>query len=206
MREKENIVFHMILDPSCGTENLFLDSLIRTFKLDIKESNHTILDFKEALKNYLFKKGVEENKTVVLLVDEAQKLATLSLEILRVLLNYDTNEYKLLQLVLIGQMELLPRLREMKNLWDRISLKYVLNPLDEPETKEMIEARIKKAGGDKGPPFFSEEAIKEIYHHTQGYPRRISVLCHNALEELVMKHQPVVDAPIIRELVANEIK
>ena len=206
LKEREDIVFHMILDPTYDTEELFLDSLIRTFKIEMESSNPTVLDFKEAIKNYLFRTAVEDNATVVLLVDEAQKLNTLSLEVLRVLLNYETNEYKLLQLLLMGQLELLPRLREIENLWDRISLKYILNPLDEQETKEMIEFRLNKAGYNIGPAFFTDEAIKEIYHHTQGYPRRIAMLCHNSLKALVMESKPVVDAAIIRELMAREIK
>jgi general secretion pathway protein A len=206
LKEREDIVFHMILDPTYDTEELFLGSLIRSFNIEVNDPNPTILDFKEAIKNYLFRVGVEENKTIVLLIDEAQKLNTLSLEILRVLLNYETNKYKLLQLVLVGQMELLPRIRELKNLWDRISLKYVLNPFDERETKEMIEFRLKKAGYRGSMPFFTEEAIREICRCTQGYPRRIAMLCHNALKMLVMESKPYVDASIIRELIAKEIK
>lgn len=205
-KEREDIIFHMILDPTYETEELFLESLIRTFRIEMILPKPTILDYKDALKKYLFQKAVEENKIVVLLVDEAQKLNTLSLEILRVLLNYETNEYKLLQLVLLGQLELLPRLREMKNFWDRISLKYVLNPFDEEETKEMIEFRLRAAGYNTGVEFFTGEAITEIYRYTQGYPRRIAMLCHNALKALVMENKPVVDALLIRNLIASELK
>ena len=206
LNEREDIIFHMVLDPTYDTEELFLDSLTRTFGIELGKENPSILDFKEAIKDYLFRKGVEENKTVVLLIDEGQKLNSLTLEVLRVFLNYETNEFKLLQLVLLSQMELLPRLREIPNLWDRISLKYVLNPLDEQETKEMIEFRLKKAGFSSGPPLFTDTAIKEIYQYTQGYPRRISMFCHNALKELVMESQPVVDVPVIRKLVAKEVR
>jgi general secretion pathway protein A len=205
-KEREDIIFHMILDPTYETEELFLESLIRTFRIEMILPKPTILDYKDALKKYLFQKAVEENKIVVLLVDEAQKLNSLSLEILRVLLNYETNEYKLLQLVLLGQMELLPRLREMRNFWDRISLKYVLNPFDEEETKEMIEFRLRAAGYNTGVEFFTGEAITEIYRYTQGYPRRIAMLCHNALKALVMENKPVVDALLIRNLIAGELK
>ncbi|MFA5096213.1 MAG: AAA family ATPase [Candidatus Omnitrophota bacterium] len=205
LKEREDIIFHMILDPTYDTEELFLNSLIRTFKLEIKNEHPTILDYKEAIKDYLFKTGVEANKTIVLLIDEAQKLNSISLEILRVLLNYETNEYKLLQLVFLGQLELLPHLREMNNLWDRISLKYVINPLDEQETKEMIEFRLKVAGYNSSVEFFTEDAIREIYRYTQGYPRRISLICHNALKALMMDNKTVVDAALIRDLVAKDI-
>ena len=206
LKERGDIDFYMVLDPTYETEEIFLDSLIRTFKIDIAIANPTILDYKETFKKYLYQKNIEENKTVVLLIDEAQKLNTLSLEILRVFLNYETNEYKLLQLVLLAQLELLPRLREMKNLWDRISLKYVLNPLDEDETKEMIDFRLRAAGYDSSLPFFTDEAIAEIYRYTQGYPRRISMICHTALKNLVMENKPVVDVSIIQDLIARDVK
>ena len=205
LKEREDIIFHMILDPTYDTEDLFLESLIRTFQIEITQSNPSILDYKEAVKKYLFQKGVEENKTVVLLIDEAQKLNSLSLETLRVLLNYETNEFKLLQLVLLAQLELLPRIREIKNLMDRVSLKYIINPLDEVETKEIIEYRIQQAGYNGGAPLFTDDAIGEIYRQTQGYPRRIAMLCHNALKMLVMESKPVVDGRIIRDLISREI-
>jgi general secretion pathway protein A len=205
LKERQDIIFHMILDPTYDTEELFLASLIRTFGITTGSASATILDYKEAIKKYLFQKGVEENKTIVLLIDEAQKLNALSLEVLRVLLNYETNEFKLLQLVLLGQMEFLSKLRDMKNLWDRINLKYVLNPLDERETRQMIEFRL-KAAGHSGGEFFTSEAVSEIYRYTQGYPRRIAMLCHHALKSLVMENKPVVDGMLIRGLIAREAR
>jgi len=206
LRRREDIVFHMIMDPTFESEEIFLDSLTRTLKIDINLPSATVLDYKEAIKKYLFQKGVEEGKTVVLLIDEAQKLNELSLETLRVLLNYETNEFKLVQIVLLSQLELLPKLRPIRNLWDRINLKYVLNPLDERETKEMIEFRLNAAGFRPGIDLFKAEAVSEIYHYTQGYPRRISMLCHDALKTLVMENKPVVDASLIRDLIAKEAK
>ena len=206
LRRREDIVFHMIMDPTFESEEIFLDSLTRTLKIDINLPTATVLDYKEAIKKYLFQNGVEEGKTVVLLIDEAQKLNELSLETLRVLLNYETNEFKLVQIVLLSQLELLPKLRPIRNLWDRINLKYVLNPLDERETKEMIEFRLSAAGFRPGIDLFKAEAVSEIYHYTQGYPRRISMLCHDALKTLVMENKPVVDASLIRDLIAKEAK
>ena len=205
LKERSDIMFHMILDPTYETEELFLDSLIRTFQLELNKPSPSILDYKEELKKYLFKRGVEENKTVVLLIDEAQKLNPLSLEILRVLLNYETNEFKLLQVVLLAQLELLPKIREIKNLMDRISLRYIINPLDQAETRQLIDFRIQQAGYNGGAPLFADEAVEEIYRYTQGYPRRISMVCHNALKALVMENKPEVSGQIIRDLIAREI-
>lgn len=206
LSEREDIIFHMILDPNYDTEELFLHSLIRTFKIDSTPTKHDTLYYKDAIEKYLFQKAVEENKTVVLLVDEGQKLNNLSLEVLRMLLNYETNEYKLLQLVIMAQMELLPKLKEMKNFWDRVSLKYVLNPLDEKETKQMINFRLRAAGYETGLEFFTDEAVKEIHQYTHGYPRQIAMLCHNALKALVMENKDTVDNSIIRDIVSREVK
>ena len=206
LKERTDIIFHMILDPSYDTEEMFLESLIRTFNIILTSPKPSVLDYKEALKKYLFEKGVEENKTVVLLIDEAQKLNAVSLEMLRVLLNYETNEYKLLQLVLLGQLELVPKLRQMKNLCDRISLKYVINPFDENQTSQMITFRLRAAGYNSHIDFFTKDAITEIYRYTQGYPRRISMLCHNVLKTLVMEKKFLADGALIRDLTAREAR
>jgi type II secretory pathway predicted ATPase ExeA len=205
LKQREDTMFFMILDPTYETEEIFLESLLRTFQIQPENPRPSLLDMKEAIKKYLFQKGVQENKTIILLVDEAQKLNHASLEVLRVLLNYETNEYKLLQLVLLSQLEILPKLREMKNLLDRISMKYIINPLDDVETKQMIEFRVKQAGYRSSMPLFKDEAILEIYQQTQGYPRRIAMLAHKALKSLVMENKIVVDVDIVRKIVAADV-
>jgi general secretion pathway protein A len=161
------------------------------------------LDFKESLEKYLFQKGVEENKTIILLIDEGQKINQENLEVLRTLLNYETNEYKLLQLVIMAQVELLPRLKRIRNFMDRVALKYTINPLDESETREMIDFRLRQAGYRFQKNLFSDEAIKLIYQQTQGYPRKIAMLCHDALETALMKDSLVVDEEIIKYLITQ---
>ncbi|MDD2866926.1 MAG: AAA family ATPase [Candidatus Omnitrophota bacterium] len=203
LKLRDDMIFFMILDPTFETEEVFLESLIRTFQIQMDTPSGSVLNMKEAIKKYLFQKAIQDNKTVILLVDEAQKLNPSSLEILRVLLNYETNEYKLLQLVLLAQLELLPKIREMKNLMDRISMKYIINPLDDVETKEMIEFRIRQAGYRSHLPLFKDDAIAEIYQLTQGYPRKISMLCHNALKMLVMESKIIVDKDVVHKVMAQ---
>lgn len=192
-------IFHIILDPSYKSEFQFLSSLARMF--GIKPSSRSTLDYKEEIERYLFKKGVDEHKTVVLLIDEGQKLSTPFLEMLRIVLNYETNEYKLLQLVIVSQMELLPRIKKIKNFYDRIGLKYIINPLDEKETKEMIYFRLRQAGLEDQKKLFTDGAIKLIFGHSQGYPRKTSMVCHDALEYLVMNGKGIVDESVVREVV-----
>lgn len=201
-KDEDNFIFHLILDPSFKSEFQFLFSLVKMF--DIIPAFKSTLDFKEALEKYLFQKVVEENKTVVLIIDEGQKLTPENLEVLRMLLNYETNEYKLLQLVIMAQVELLPRLRRIRNFMDRVALKYTINPLDEFETREMIGFRLMLAGYDGQDNLFTDEAINLIYQYTQGYPRRIAMLCHDALETIVMRDQSRIDAQVIKELISQE--
>ncbi|MBN1405842.1 MAG: AAA family ATPase [Candidatus Omnitrophica bacterium] len=205
LKDRQDFIFHIILDPSFGDEQLFFTSLARNFDINISESpSLTILDLRESLERFLFQKGVTENKIVTLVIDEAQKLSDSSLEILRVLLNYETNEFKLLQLVLLGQVELHAKIMAIPNFFDRISFKYTLNPLDLNETKEMIDFRIRQAGYKANMHIFLDDAVKEIYQHTKGYPRRITMLCHKALKALVLKSKFAVDGELIREIVGKE--
>ena len=158
----------------------------------------------EAIERYLFEEGVREGRTVVLLIDEAQRLSPSSIELLRALLNYETNEYKLLQLILMSQMELLPRIRGMMKFWDRISLKYAINPLDETDPEGLIAFRLREPGFDSRKNLYTAQAINEIYRHTQGYPRRITRLCHDALEQLAVSGKECVDETVIQGLIQQE--
>lgn len=202
--QDHGFISHMIFDPSYDSEFQFVAYLAKLF--GIKPPFRSALDYKEAIERFLFKKCVEEENIVVLIIDEAQKLSVSSLEILRTLLNYETNEYKLLQLVIIGQTELLPRLNRIRNFSDRISLKYILNPLDINETKNMIRFRLKQAGYDSKKTLFTDEAMDLIYQYTQGYPRRIANLCHAALEELVMQEETIIGPALIAEIIERDRK
>jgi len=207
LKERDDFIFHIILDPSFENEHLFLTSLARNFEINMNNgSAPIILDLRESLERFLFQRGVTENKTVTLIIDEAQKLDEASLEVLRVLLNYETNEFKLLQLILLGQLELHSKVMNIPNFFDRISFKYTLNPFDFNETKDMIAFRIRQAGYKANMQLFLDEAIREIYQYSRGYPRQITMLCHRALKFLVLKNKFVVDADLIRELIEEEIK
>lgn len=201
--QEDDFIFHMMLDPTYKSEFQFLASLTKMF--GVQPDFRSTLDYKDAIEKYLFQRGVDENKTIILLIDEGQKLTPTFLEILRTLLNYETNEYKLLQLVILAQMEVLPKIKRIKNFFDRITLKYIINPLDEGETKDMIEFRLKQAGYNGGEKIFADGAIKLIYEHTMGYPRKIAILCHNALEELVMRDKKIIDESIMLEVIRNEV-
>ena len=164
----------------------------------IEPNNRSTLAYKESFRDFLYEKGVNEDKTIVLLIDEGQKLTPTYIELLRNFLNFETNEYKLLQLVIMGQMELLPRIRRSRSFRDRIALSYVLNPLNRIDTRNMILFRLNVAGHPNGSELFTEEAFEEIYRWTQGYPRQVTALCHNALVSMFTQEARRVDADIIR--------
>lgn len=207
LKERDDFTFQIILDPSFENEHLFLSTMARNFDLLMDNAEEkTSLDLKESLEKFLFQKSVSENKTVVLIIDEAQKLNEMSLEVLRVLLNYETNEFKLLQLVLLGQLELRFKIMDIPNFFDRISFETVLNPLSYTETKEMIKYRIERAGYQSRMNLFLDEAIREIHEATGGYPRKVTMLCHKALKELLIKNKSVVDVSMITDIVQDKMR
>ena len=205
LKERDGFLFHLILDPTYPSEDLFFSSLIRTLGIGMTGPAPTLVDYREMLERFLFHKGIQDRQTVVLIIDEAHKLNALSLEALRILLNYETNEVKLLQLVLLGQIELLPMLNGMPNLMDRISYRCTLKPFDLAETQRMIQFRLEEAGYRSRLPLFTDEAIETVYDRSAGYPRRIAMLCHRALRMLVMHKGREVDDELIEELIQEEL-
>jgi general secretion pathway protein A len=204
---EQNHIVAVMLNPIYESEQQFLTELAERFHIYIDTTSAKelkTLDYLKVLEKFLFEKGVEKNQTIVLLIDEAQQISNPCLEILRSLLNYETNECKILQLILMSQMELLPRLNQMKNFWDRVALKYVLNPLEEAEVKEFLGFRLEAAGYASHYPLFSDAAVRAIYNYTQGYPRKITMLCHDALEYLVMHKKELADKEVIDQLIKRD--
>lgn len=200
-KNEPSFIFHIILDPYHETRFEFISNLCRVLEL-----NYTELSGPEVIEKYLFQKGVSEAKTVVIIIDEGQKLSQAGIEVLRTLLNYETNEFKLLQLIIMAQVEFLLNIGKMRNFMDRIAFKYFLNPLNENETKEMIEYRLSQAGFKGGHSIFTDQAIHEIYSYTKGYPRKITYMCHNALERAVMYDKTCIDVDLIESIIREESK
>jgi general secretion pathway protein A len=130
----------------------------------------------------LLRKRVVEGLVSVLIIDEAQSLPDELLEEVRLLSNLETDEVKLLPVVLAGQPELAQRLNTsgLRHFKQRVALRCDLQPLTLQETAAYIGGRIRVAGGD-GAQVFSREAVAFIHEHSGGIPRNISVICDNAL-------------------------
>ena len=125
---------------------------------------------------------LERDGNVVIIVDEAQGLNYKTMENLRMLSNLETRKHKLVQIVLSGQPELDDKLKkpEWRQLVQRISLKRYSTMLSEKDTYGYIEHRLKVAEHN-GSSLFSDEALKLIWLHSRGIPRKINILCDNML-------------------------
>ena len=123
-----------------------------------------------------------KSKTVVLLIDDAQNMPVATLENLRMLSNLETSKDKLIQIVLLGQPELDSLLDryELRQIRQRIALRATIHPLSEKESFQYIRHRLDKAGG-KGKAIFTNSALKRIVREAKGIPRRLNILCDNAL-------------------------
>ncbi len=205
LNEDQSVTFRMILNPYFRTEKQFLSRVAGLFHVPLPKGKLTSLDYMESIERYLFTQGVERNRTVILLIDEAQILPDFVFEVLRILLNYETNEFKILQLVLVGQMELLPRLTRRANFWDRVSAKVMLKPLAAGEVRDLIDVRLRAAGYRGRESMFTPEAVDKVCEYTEGFPRRVSLLCHNVLEHMVMHDKRRVDLQLVHRVIENEI-
>jgi general secretion pathway protein A len=120
--------------------------------------------------------------SAVLIIDEAQNLPLQVLEQLRILSNLETDKEKLLQIVMVGQLNLQPLLRspELKQLDQRVSIRYELKPLTREEMAAYITHRLQVAGGSNAVSF-TPRALHEVHQYTGGIPRLINLICDRAL-------------------------
>ncbi len=151
----------------------------------------------QSLNDFLLAKK-KEGKNVVLFIDEAQNLKNSVLEQIRMLSNLETDTDKLIQIVLVGQPELVARLQMpvLRQLEQRIAVRYHLSPLDLPETTAYIEHRLKRAGA-ASTQIFSAGALARIHQATGGIPRRINLLCDYSLMVGFVREAPRVDEAIV---------
>ncbi len=193
--QDEAFVLGKIIDPSFSSEFLFLTQIAMIFKIEYSTGN--LLELKNAIKNFLYTTGVEEKKTILLIIDEAQKLSEENLETLRILLNYQAPDRKLLNIILFGQPELMEQMNKRPNLVDRISCFFFLSPLDKKGTHELIGFRLRQAGLPDDREIFNPEAKDRIYEFSGGNVRKIVNLCHELIEELVIQEKSQVTVEMV---------
>jgi general secretion pathway protein A len=177
----------------------FVEMLAWRFDLSdrARESKTTLLLELEAV----LRRRAEAGESTVLLIDEAQSLPRDILEEIRLLANIETNESKLLSVIMAGQPEVTSLLNDesLRQLKQRVALRCELRPLTLQETAGYIAGRIRSAGG-VGAQVFTREAVTLIHERSRGIPRTISVICDNALLTGFAVGQRPVNSTTIREV------
>lgn len=196
-----------LLDDSVETALIFntaisdldlLETVIGEYGIAIISGSKTKKNYIDVLNDFLLR-NFAAGKTAVLVIDEAQNLSHGVLEQIRMLSNLETETEKLIQIILIGQPELsntlmLPALRQLN---ERITVRYDLKPLSSPEVREYIQHRLMVAQGP-GSLQFTKGAFNLIYTFTEGIPRRINALCDRALLIAYTKNVSKIDRKIVK--------
>ncbi len=186
----ENAAIAFIFNPKLTVEEL-LATICDEFGIKYSKDSSSIKDFVDLINAFLLEthsKGVK----AVLIIDEAQNLSSDVLEQLRLLTNLETNQHKLLHVILLGQPELGTKLSEpdLSQLSQRIIARYHLGPLSKKDIGAYVKHRLNVAGFHKQ--LFSESAINKLYHYTGGVPRLINVICDRALLGTYTQEQKTV--------------
>jgi len=185
--QKEEAETHLILDPHFLHASEFLATVAHLLTGKKPQAKGHEGQIKEYIKQYLFLKGVDQGKNIVLIIDEGQKIPPFCLEILREFLNYETNEYKLLQIVIFAQREFEKTVRKYPNFADRINLYHLLKPLSFSDTRQMIKFRLEKSSNSsRKPNLFTYPALWAIFRISGGYPRKIINLCHQSILSMII--------------------
>ncbi len=191
--QRKEMETHLILDPLFKDGGDFLSTVAKLLSGKQPEVSTNDWQVKELIKHHLFRKGVDQKKTTVLIIDEGQKIPVFCLELLREFLNYETNEYKLLQIVIFAQKEFEEVVRRHPNFADRINLFHRLKPLDLRDTRMMIRYRLEKSSSTpKKLDLFTLPAIFGIYRASGGFPRKIINLCHQCILTMIIQNKPKV--------------
>lgn len=157
----------------------------------------------DALNEFLLDQH-DQGKSTVLIIDEAQNLSLDVMEQLRILSNLETEKEKLLQIIFVGQLELNEKLKlpTLKQLNQRISIRYKIAPLTQEEAKNYIAHRILVAGA-ASQVRFTKSALNEIFKYSKGYPRLINLVCDRALLAGYNAQVDEVDRPYVREAIRS---
>ncbi|MGD8521446.1 MAG: AAA family ATPase [Desulfobacterales bacterium] len=184
-----------IFNPKLGPKQLLMAI---NDEFGIKSDSDTTKELIDNLNAFLMHNKARGNR-VILLVDEAQNLSKNVLEQLRLLSNLETNQDKLLQIILVGQPELAEMLesRELRQIGQRITLSYYLTPLSFSETKEYIQYRINIAAQRKGIKF-DRSAYRYIFKFSKGIPRLINIVCDRALLTAFVLNQHKITGNILK--------
>lgn len=194
----KNVKTAFILNPYFSEIQL-LEAIINDFGLKVK--NKSRLSFVWELNRFLLSES-EDGNNVVLIIDEAQNLRPQALEQIRLLSNLETEKDKLIQIVLMGQPELNRKLDlyDLRQLQQRIMVRYHITPLEKDELSEYINHRLNIAGSN-GSINFTDETLKAISDFSYGVPRLINIICDRALLAGFVAETKTINSDIINKCI-----
>ena len=196
LSEKPGFTVFCLLDGGAESAASFLKILCTHFGVtwDGTDTAQAI----EQIENRVLKLALEDKRQLVLLIDEGQKLTPEALEVLRVLLNFETNTEKLLQIIIFAQPEFRSVMDSMPNFRDRVNECLTLTALPEKEAVALLEHRLALSGGDAARKLFTPAAMKALYKAGNGRPRPMIRLAHQALLGMIMTNKKAVDAKLVK--------
>ena len=201
---KDNVALALILNPSLTPLELIrviIDDLGGLSSIDTeKQSKEKLI---RLFQNALLKKARQGIRTIII-VDEAQNLPNETLEELRLLSNLETDKEKLLQIILIGQVELEEKIESnsLRQLAQRITIRYKLEPLSPKDTASYIKHRLEVAAGDDLVSF-APSILKKIYKFSRGVPRRINIVCERALMAAFVDGKRIIQKNHIKKAIKS---
>ncbi len=191
----DDIIFTSVTDPSLSKLDFF-NYIAASFNIDHEFSSKGA--FLVRFQKFLLE-AYENNKKVLLIIDEAQLLTQELLEEIRLLSNIEKTNTKLINIFFVGQNEFNEILNQNQNraVRQRLTLNYNIDPLTPDETDEYIKHRLKVAGTTQA--IFEPSAVQEVFMYSGGFPRRINIICDHALLSGYVKDSQTIDANIVRE-------
>jgi general secretion pathway protein A len=185
-----------VISNPCDDPKEFLQDV--SYKLQLVNVPNSKVEILRML-NKKLTENMKANKETVLIVDEAQLLTEPTLEEIRLLLNFQLSDRFLITIFLLGQPELINKIKRIKQLEQRIAIRYFLRPFNAEETQIYILFRQKKAGGRKN--LFSREAIELVYEYSGGMPRSINNLCDLALLVGFGEKRKMISSETIKDII-----
>ena len=198
---EDNINVGLLSNVNFASFEELLQWILYSFELeyDGKDKVHLFEVFTSfVIQNYA------EGRRTVLIIDEAQNLDSDTLEQLRMLSNINVDQHQVLQLILVGQPNLLDTLHRpgLEQFVQRIEVEYFLQPLDLEETAEYVKHRIVVAGGSAE--LFTPDTFPLIWRNTSGVPRLINVLCGMALVYGFADFKEFIDSDVINHVIKDK--
>jgi general secretion pathway protein A len=199
IEDDPDISYVFVTNPNFPTPNQLLRAIIQEF--GVPQTARSYLDLLNIFKNFLMNQSMQHGKTLVLIIDEAQTLKPPLLELLRQLMNYESNDQKFLQVVLFAQEEFRTRLSHprFRNLINRTAMSSTLDTLSPIESASMLKHRWLIAGGKDFP--FTDDAVDKLFEYSHGIPRTQVILADNALLAAYISGHASIDSDLIEQVV-----